>query len=256
MEGFFGAAYFFLPWVWRARLSALVSRVSAASNLRLGSRRWSLSGVVCHPRRAQRGPGCRVAKRSSHRRPADGTVRSACPLSLSSDRIHGAPRRTRVRTWPQADVFVPKQLRHGCCPGRACRPPAPTVRRRPRSAAFVTQADTHLLRLPVRSALVVSVLRVQAQLSRCRRSTPVAEAGWDGGGHLRTSKGNNLDFSGTPSMLPTSTTYSRHEQPQAAASFQQEPNQNVVVASGHSSVPGCLRPHRIDNLGSRHCNRC
>jgi hypothetical protein len=49
--------YFFLPWVWRARISALVSGVCTSTDLRLSCRCWSLLVVVGRPRRAHRGPG-------------------------------------------------------------------------------------------------------------------------------------------------------------------------------------------------------
>lgn len=47
----------FLPWVWQAHFSPLVSGRHTSTDLQSGGRCWSLSVVVGRPRRAQRGPG-------------------------------------------------------------------------------------------------------------------------------------------------------------------------------------------------------
>jgi integrase len=64
--GLFGSAYFFLPWVWRARFLALVRGLVTPTDLRSTRRWWSLSVVVGRPRRCQRGSGTRPL-RSDHR---------------------------------------------------------------------------------------------------------------------------------------------------------------------------------------------
>ncbi|GAB1328944.1 hypothetical protein ACE1SV_32830 [Streptomyces sennicomposti] len=78
--------YFFLPWVWRARFSPLVSGPCTRSDLRSSRHCWSSSVVVGHPWRAQRGP-----REGPALLPAGPTAKRSSRTSRASAAIPYAP---------------------------------------------------------------------------------------------------------------------------------------------------------------------